>query len=267
MVMEDPDRYAMTQTVTIDIFVPGKLLERHVSRGQVLRVVGYVLLGLGLMVLISALMLVPLIAMGVVHVNLRTGQVEPFSVLILLSASELALIVPPLWYVKKRGLPAASIGIKKISLPSDILYGLGLGLVMFLANVAVSWAVDMIPGVPEPGSGSLSRTLSIWDVAGWALVMFVIVGPAEEVLFRGFLQRRLEMYFFGHRTRYGAMAIAIASLIFAATHLDIIGLPTRFVLGAFLGFAARRRRYSVVAPSVAHGLNNTLVLLFYLLLP
>ena len=51
----------------------------------------------------------------------------------------------------------------------------------------------------------------------------------------------------------------VSSLIFAAIHLDLIGLPTRFVLGIFLGFLAQQRKYSLLGPTIAHGMNNAVV--------
>jgi membrane protease YdiL (CAAX protease family) len=36
-------------------------------------------------------------------------------------------------------------------------------------------------------------------------------------------------------------------------------MPTRFVLGLFLGYLAQKRDYSILAPTVAHGFNNAIV--------
>ncbi|MHA1576887.1 MAG: lysostaphin resistance A-like protein, partial [Candidatus Thorarchaeota archaeon] len=91
------------------------------------------------------------------------------------------------------------------------------------------------------------------------------VGFSEELLFRGFLQRRMEIYFRDRSQSYKMLALIITSIIFSAAHLDLIGLPTRFVLGLFLGFLAQKRKYSVLGPSVAHGFNNAavIVLVFF----
>jgi membrane protease YdiL (CAAX protease family) len=55
------------------------------------------------------------------------------------------------------------------------------------------------------------------------------------------------------------MSLVITSFIFGAIHLDLIGLPIRFILGIFLGDLAQRRNYNIVGPSVAHGFNNAIV--------
>ncbi|MFW9836245.1 MAG: type II CAAX prenyl endopeptidase Rce1 family protein, partial [Candidatus Thorarchaeota archaeon] len=67
-------------------------------------------------------------------------------------------------------------------------------------------------------------------------------------------------------TNYKIVALVISSFIFAAIHLDIIGLPTRFVLGVFLGFLAQQRNYNIIGPSIAHGINNGIVV-FLISLP
>ena len=68
--------------------------------------------------------------------------------------------------------------------------------------------------------------------------------------------------FFRERSRhYEILALVFTSFIFAALHLDLIGLPSRFVLGMFLGALAKWRGYSIVAPSVAHGFNNAAVII------
>jgi len=64
---------------------------------------------------------------------------------------------------------------------------------------------------------------------------------------------------------YKQLALVITSFIFAAIHLDMIGLFTRFVLGLFLGYLAQKRNYSIIGPTVAHGINNSAVVILALL--
>ncbi|MFX1580479.1 MAG: lysostaphin resistance A-like protein, partial [Promethearchaeota archaeon] len=89
------------------------------------------------------------------------------------------------------------------------------------------------------------------------IAMTCFVGFTEELIFRGFMQRRMDIYFRGRGNRhYAFVSLIISSFIFAAIHLDIIGLPTRFILGMFLGYLAQRRKYTILGPSIAHGVNN-----------
>ncbi|MFW9980830.1 MAG: lysostaphin resistance A-like protein, partial [Candidatus Thorarchaeota archaeon] len=91
--------------------------------------------------------------------------------------------------------------------------------------------------------------------------MFVFVGFTEEVMFRGFLQKRMEMYFRSQgNSSFRLLSLVITSFIFGIIHLDMIGLPARFILGMFLGDLAQRRNYNIIGPSVAHGLNNSIVI-------
>jgi membrane protease YdiL (CAAX protease family) len=109
--------------------------------------------------------------------------------------------------------------------------------------------------VPDTGVGFFVVS-DLFELALWIILMFAVVGFSEELLFRGFLQRRMEIYFRQRRSSPGLYALIITSFIFAAIHLDPFGIPTRFVLGLFLGYLAQRRNYSIMAPTVAHGFNN-----------
>jgi membrane protease YdiL (CAAX protease family) len=116
-----------------------------------------------------------------------------------------------------------------------------------------------------PPEGEMAQL--IW-VSLWTVAMFAIVGFSEEIVFRGFLQRRMEMYYRNKGTRnYKLYALVISSFIFSAIHMDLLGLGTRFVLGLFLGYLAQRRKYSIIGPTIAHGVNNSAVVIFALLFP
>ena len=133
---------------------------------------------------------------------------------------------------------------------------------MLASNIFITWLVSIGSGATVDNSVNLFASYDVWELIAWIVVMFVIVGFSEELLFRGFLQRRMEIYFRGRYDSYKLIALAITSFIFAAMHLDILGLAARFVLGLFMGYLAQRRQYSIVGPTVAHGFNNAAVVVF-----
>jgi membrane protease YdiL (CAAX protease family) len=259
--MDDPDMFELEEATGIGIFEPGTLLESEINKDQMIGVLGYTALGMVLMVVATVIIMIPMMFTSLIVLDPYTFNVyiDPLALIITTSA-EIAFVVPPMYYIRKYGLPKSAIGIKNmLSLP-DATLGLIMGAVMIGANIGISWVVSQGTG-PAPPSGEDFLVARNWpEMIAWAFVMLVFVGFTEELIFRGFMQRRMEIYFRGRgNPNYKIVALLVSSFIFAAIHLDIIGLPTRFVLGIFLGFLAQQRKYNLLGPSVAHGVNNAVV--------
>jgi membrane protease YdiL (CAAX protease family) len=109
----------------------------------------------------------------------------------------------------------------------------------------------------------LAGNLPDWaGMLGAILLRACVIPIAEEILFRGFMLHSLA----GRKTPMRANLIV--SLIFAATHLYVWGLPIGaglytmgqlFLLSYVLGWAVLRSG-SLGPAIVAHGLNNLLAL-------
>jgi len=82
------------------------------------------------------------------------------------------------------------------------------------------------------------------------LVVAVLPGIGEELMFRGLLQRLLAEWF-----RNIHVAIWVAALLFGAMHLQFYGLLPRLLLGALLGYLFYWSG-SLWIPVFAHFLNN-----------
>jgi membrane protease YdiL (CAAX protease family) len=182
---------------------------------------------------------------------------------LLITFSEFGFIIPPIFYARRHHLPLASVGLKSSAPATDIALGLVVGMAMLIVNIAVtgfiSWLIYRLTGRPVSTGSSMFATLNPEQLIGWVVVMFMVVGLSEETAFRGLLQRRMQIYFRARSKRSRAIAIVLTSLIFAAVHFDLIGLPSLFALSMFLGYLADRRRYSILGPAVAHGFNNAMV--------
>lgn len=260
MVMEDPDNIELEEATGIGIFEPGTFLEGQINNNQMLGVLGYTALGMILMVIATVVIMIPLLATPLIVIDIYSGYIyiDPLAMLIMTFA-EIAFVIPPMYYIRKNGLPKSAIGIKNMISPLDIILGLAIGALMLGANILISWFITEATG-PAPIGEDLLVARNWPEMIAWIVAMLVFVGFTEELIFRGFMQRRMEMYF---RTRgtsnYKVIALVISSFIFGAIHLDIVGLPTRFVLGVFLGFLAQQRNYNLLGPSVAHGVNNAVV--------
>lgn len=96
---------------------------------------------------------------------------------------------------------------------------------------------------------------------GMIVISLLLVGPAEELLFRGVLQARL-------RESWGPWpAIVLATVVFGAIHLPaIIGEPSQQyatlvvigLLGLVLGYLYERTG-TIWVPAIAHGANNAVI--------
>jgi membrane protease YdiL (CAAX protease family) len=260
LVMDDPDLFELEEATGIGIFEPGMLLERQIDKDQMIGVLAYTAMGMVLLVVATVVIMVPLIMVGLIVIYPYL-YIDPLALLIT-TAAEIAFIIPPMYYIRKYGLPKSAIGIKNMISPKDAILGFIFGAVMLGANIAISWFVAEATGPSQPSEEGLLVARNWPEMIAWAFVMVVFVGFTEELIFRGFMQRRMQMYFRGRGTgNYKIIALVISSFIFAAIHLDLIGLPTRFVLGMLLGFLAQQRNYNILGPSVAHGMNNAVVVL------
>ncbi len=99
---------------------------------------------------------------------------------------------------------------------------------------------------------------SLGGLLGGILVIAVLPGLGEEILFRGVLQRRLQSLVSSHHA-----AIWLAAAIFSAIHVQFFGFFPRLLLGALFGYVyywSGSLWYAIVAHFVYNG--TTLVLLY-----
>lgn len=267
MVIDDPDYYELDDMDEpgIGIFEPGSQFERIMDWSKFSQVLFMVLLGWGLLFILTALIMIPLWGL----IGFYGILSNPWALLIM-TVAEFGFIVPVIYYIRKEGLSLRSVGFKNWTSIKDIVLGLFIGLVMLASNLVISYFMSLyapdIGGDEQiffPPADELGKI--IW-VALWTLAMFVVVGFSEEVVFRGFLQRRMEMYYREKgSSNYKLIALLITSAIFSAIHLDPIGFGTRLVLGILLGYLAQKRNYTIVGPMIAHGVNNSAVVILAVL--
>ncbi len=180
-----------------------------------------------------------------------------------------------LWYLRRREFSWEQIKTYLgVRFPTLKEYGIIIGawiLILILSIIVGLFLMELLPEVtgtepPEPADDPITDMI-IDDPAIVPLLMlfmFLIVGPAEELLFRGVIQGRL-------RERFSAgPAILFATLIFTLVHvITYIGAPAQvavtllvlFVTAIVLGIVYEYTK-NIVVVSLLHGLHNSMVILF-----
>ena len=115
----------------------------------------------------------------------------------------------------------------------------------------------------EDDAAQATRTLldihSIWELVPCVLVVGLMAGLSEEMLFRGAMLRTMQ------DSRLGTHAVVwIVAIVFSAIHMQFFGFIPRMLLGVWLGYLLVWTR-SLWVPIIAHTLNNsTVVVMSYL---
>ena len=155
------------------------------------------------------------------------------------------------------GDASARLGLGRGRLPWAALL-LAIAGTLALSNLLDS--VIVLLQQHETGSlGQLRRRIAgargpqlSWVLLGVALA----AGVAEELFFRGYVQRGLERRLAG-RPGGALAALVVAAAAFGIVHLDPVHTPAAFVLGLYLGALARLA--DSVRPVIAcHVVNNAL---------
>ncbi|NVM17401.1 MAG: CPBP family intramembrane metalloprotease [Candidatus Lokiarchaeota archaeon] len=214
--------------------------------------------------------------------------------IILSSFIELILFIVPLLYVGKylerpnfnNRLSILGFSTKKfnkIQLFKEILIGLGFAVVGVLLVFFVSFVMEVlltaifgfeivsgIIGTPSEVDVIItaSDTLSIILLV---IIMIVIIGTSEEVLFRGFLQKGLV------RSIGKTWGLLITALIFTSIHLIALFLYPEslttfvialllnffpfFAISLLLGLLYYWRKENLIAVMITHGVYNALTVI------
>lgn len=225
-------------------------------------------LGLGVAValagIVAAIGLTLVAAVLVAGIGLELGIIGSVLLTLALTAG-VAFGGVSLAYVRYRGLGPSFIGVRAPT-PRDLAWVGGGYLLAFLSVFAASVLVGLSGAEPAPNQ------LSQLGIEQPALLLLLVpislflVGPGEELLFRGVVQGTL-------RRSFGPVgAVVLAAAIFASVHFVALtgGVSARLTTIAILFLpslvfgAAYERTGNLVVPALIHGLyNSTLAVLLY----
>lgn len=177
---------------------------------------------------------------------------------LLLGFGELFLLLPVWWFtVRKYGVRWEVLGFRSFR---GSALGIGCGLLIGAYIFTIIYAAVIVDTFGEELGNDISEITE--DISSPGMVMTaliigsVIVAPfVEETFFRGFL-------FTAFRQRYGwKKGALITAALFSIVHLNLLAIPTLFLLGFALAFLYHRSE-SLWPPMIMHGLWNGVVIGF-----
>ncbi len=138
---------------------------------------------------------------------------------------------------------------------------LALGLVSALALLVVFYAGNELSRLMFPFAakdiGSIYQLKGSASLPRIALLMVLVIGPGEELIWRGFIQRHLESHLGGPK------GLVLATALYAAVHVatgNVMLVLAALVCGAFWGLCYMRYR-SMVLNCVSHVVWDVLAFL------
>ncbi len=147
----------------------------------------------------------------------------------------------------------------KVLILVSVLAGL-----LFLIGLGISIGEEIILG-PDPMSKLFAKLVMPRDslqLMGVLVFQLVLVGPCEELAFRGFVQR-------GFENSFGRMrGLLVASVLFGLVHglNTLYAIVPVFVGGLILGYVWQQTGGNTTASAVMHGINNSIsITIAYLL--
>ena len=224
--------------------------------------VGVAVLGIFVAAVLSGAVIVPLLFAGI--------EPSPLTLLViaLITGQGLAFGGVALAYLRYRGAGRAYIGARVPSILDvlAVIAGYGLAFVAVILGAVLVTATQV-----EPAQNNVGQIATENPEVLLLLIpaSFLLIGPGEELLFRGVVQGRL-------REGFGpVVGVVLASAIFAAIHFTALtgGATGRLATIAILFFpslvfgSAYELTGNIVVPALIHGAYNaTLFTILYVFL-
>jgi len=193
-----------------------------------------------------------LLGMGTDYMDL------PFPIaLISLPVNETIILGVTILFARHKGASLKQLGLKKASLRILTIVSVG-AVLLLLMGVAISIGEDMVFG-RDPTEELVEKLVmprdSLQLIAMIALSL-VLVGPCEELAFRGFVQKGFENSF-GKTT-----GLLIASVLFGLLHglNTLYAIVPAFAAGLVLGYVWQQTGGNTTASALMHGINNSIAI-------
>lgn len=210
-----------------------------------LALVGGILLG-------SLVVGLVLLGMGIDYLSL------PFPIaLISLPVNETIFVVITLLFAKYKGASLKELGLKKPSVRILMIVSV-VAVPLLLLGVGISVGEEMVFG-PDPMAELLEKSVMPRDpfqLVAMVALSLVLVGPCEELAFRGFVQRGFENSFGKKR------GLLVSSVLFGLLHglNTLYAVVPVFVVGLVLGYVWQRTGGNTTATALMHGVYDAIAI-------
>ena len=175
---------------------------------------------------------------------------------IVLIVNELVFLGLAILFVTKVfKMKVSDLGLSTIKLPSNIVLGLIFGVAGYAAATVFTVILNLfIPiEVPEWFLKALTAT-SPFDLLVLLALTWILVGPCEEIFFRGLIQGAFA------RWKGSTVGVVAGALVFGFAHYNpVLWFRTAgaIFLGLIYGVICKWRK-SLIPVIVAHALNDTI---------
>ena len=174
---------------------------------------------------------------------------------------QVILLTITLLFARYKRASLKELGLKRTS--PKILASTSVALIpLFLSTVVVTGVLTTVFG-PDPMAEAYTEAAMPRDVlqlVAYVVMSLVLVGPVEELAFRGFVQQ-------GFENSFGKMkGLLIASVLFGLPHLASYpyNAATAFANGLVLGYVWQKTGQNTTATAVIHGIFDSIgVILVY----
>ncbi|UCE43923.1 MAG: CPBP family intramembrane metalloprotease [Candidatus Bathyarchaeota archaeon] len=199
------------------------------------------------------------LVLGLVSLGMGIDILDPpFPIaLISIPVNEAIILGITLLFAKYKGASLKELGLKKASF--GILLTVSLAALPLLLLVwGISIGEEIFLG-PDPTAGLLEKALTPRNPIQLAIMIafsLVLVGPCEELAFRGFVQR-------GFENSFGKMrGLLLASGLFGIVHglNTLYAIVPVFVGGLVFGYVWQRTGGNTIVSALMHGVYDTIAL-------
>ncbi len=210
--------------------------------------------GVSLLITI-AILFYYLVFWGIPLLEIEIVMLDPAFIFIL-TLSEVVFVIIPWAFVKSLKVKRDKLGVTSggfLTMSKDLLLGIAVGVAMVPLILLLDLYELLGPGAGPPPVPPTPTEL-FW-VGMLCLSIILVIAPAEEFLFRGFVQNSLD----AHYGRIGGLLVA--SIIFGLAHLNPLIGVLHTIGGIVLGLLFQWRGRRLAGPIAAHATYDCLIIL------